>query len=181
MLKPLLSNQFVMRFGGQALHQKLVIYVEEVGGNVEFNWNGIIGCCGTASGTLTGSADQIEPNSGNLQTADRTRSDVGSSFSPGESYSGTTYPYGSGSAFSDFLVTSNIPMVVHSDNTLRVGHITAGGGIFPNLATQVFTGSFSLPGTFSTYGLFTSGFEIPLTVWTSATGGGSIIFKAGPI
>ena len=167
----------------------LVIYVTESGGNVNFTWNGIIGASGTpTSNAGGGSADQIVPLTGNFQVADRDRTDVPSSFSPSEEYAGTTYAYGSGGSLpggeSDFLVSSDISFSVHSAPRLRVGSITDGDTDFPDLATDVFTGSFSLPGDFSTYGLFdTAGTSLTLNetvpLWTATTGDGAIVFAAG--
>ena len=174
-----------------AAQAELVIYVDQdtVNNEVHFTWSGIIGTATTGTAGGGSSADQIVPLTGNFQVADRDRVDVPSGWSPQEEYAGDTVAYGSGGSlpggFSDFLVESDISFTAHSDDTLRVGTITDEGADFPDLATQVFTGSFSLPGTFSTYGLFdtpgtslTTNEFVPL--WTATTGTGSIVFKAAP-
>lgn len=180
----------------------ITVFEDTVNDKVDFAWNGIIGASGSATSLPGngGSADQIVPETGNVQAADRSRSDVsgtgGGSWSPSESYAGSTSAYGTGigtatptgGGFSTFDVTSDIPFFVRGgDGALRVGHITAGGSTFPDLATQVFTGSFSLDGDFSDYGLFdtaptslTSNPTVPF--WTATAGGatGSIVFAAIP-
>jgi hypothetical protein len=174
-----------------AAQAELVITVfENTGtGNVDFSWDGIIGTATTGTATGGSSADQIVAETGNFQVANRDRVDVPKGWSPQEEYAGATSAYGSGvgtaggsgasGGFSAFLVDSDISFSVHADNTLRVGTITDEGSDFPNLGTQVFTGSFSLPGNFATYGLFDTGpSALPHTLWTAASGGGSIVFKA---
>jgi hypothetical protein len=160
----------------------LVITVTENGGNVDFAWNGIIGASGTTiTGTTGGSADQIVPIDGQVQVANGH-----TNFSEGQWYAGTASAYGSGEAFSDFIVTCNIPFHVNPDGSLRVGKIGGdAGSTFPDLSTQVFTGSFSLPGTFATYGLFdTAGTSLitnaTVPLFTATNGGGSIVFAAIP-
>lgn len=169
----------------------LVITVDEnIDGNIYFSWSGIIGASGSGTGvTAGGSADQIVPLTGNFQVADRDRTDVPNGWRPSEEYAGDTFAYGSGGTlpggFSAFLVDSNISFSVHTAPRLRVGTITDGGTDFPDLSSQVFTGSFSLPGTFSDYGLFdttatslTTNATVPS--WTATTGTGSIVFAAIP-
>jgi hypothetical protein len=161
----------------------LVITVKENGGRVYFAWSGIIGNSGTGvASTLSPSADQIVPNTGNVQAADRTHTNVvAGKFNAVTSYAGTTSVYGSGGSESDFLVTCNIPFFVKgADGSLIVGYINQDNTGDPDLSTQVFTGSFSIPGTFTSLGLFTTGFELPTTLWTAATGDGSIVFEAAP-
>jgi len=168
-----------------AAQAELVIVVDEnIDGNIYFSWNGTIGASGTGTASaLNPSADQIVPNTGNVQAGDRTTNDQGSKWKASEYYAGTVSLYGSGAAFSDFLTTQNIPFFAKgSDGTLHVGYTNQATttGI-PDLSSQTFTGSFSLPGDFSTYGLFTAGYELPTPLWTAASGTGSIVFKAlGP-
>jgi hypothetical protein len=155
-------------------------------GNVDFSWNGIIGNSGTGvATTITPSADQIVPNTGNVQAGDRTTNDAGtngSKWTASGYYAGTVSLYGSGASESDFLTTQNIPFFAKgSTGELFVGYTdqknTTG---IPDLATTVFTGSFSLPGDFSTYGLFTTGYALPTPLWTATSGTGSISFAAIP-
>jgi hypothetical protein len=175
-----------------AAQAALIITVDEnIDGNIYFTWSGIIGTATTGTASGGSSADQIVAESGNFQVADRDRVDVPKGWSPQEEYAGATSAYGSGvgtvdgsgasGGFSAFLVDSDISFSVHSDNTLRVGTITDEGTDFPNLATQVFTGSFSLVGDFADYGLFdTAGTSLTLNatvpLWTATTGDGAIVF-----
>jgi hypothetical protein len=167
-----------------AAQAQLVITVDDSSGTqIDFSWSGIIGYSGTAGATTVHpSADQIVPNTGNVQAGDRTTNDYneGAKWTPSLVYAGTTSVYGSGGDFSDFLVTSNIPFFVQgSTGYLLVGYTDQANttGV-PDLSSQTFTGSFSLPGTFSTYGLFTTGYELPTPLWTAASGTGSIVFEA---
>jgi hypothetical protein len=183
-----------------AAQAELVITVKENGGNVNFSWNGIIGDSGSTNALPAGnpSADQIVPSKGQVQLGDRTTNDLTPDGEGGFKkwtasglYAGSSFAYGSGlgtapgDGFSDFLTTQNIPFrVFQNDETgdLLVGYTDQANttGI-PDLATDVFTGSFSLPGDFSTYGLFDTGpTALPTTLWTATTGGGSIVFKAAP-
>jgi hypothetical protein len=163
---------------------ELIITATENGGNVDFSWNGIIGNSGTTGvPTRNGSADQIVPNTSQVQFGDRTKNDLngGAKATSSTVYAGTASVYGTGGDFSDFLVTCNISFFVRgASDELYVGYIDQlnTNGI-PDLATQVFTGSFSLPGTFATYGLFDTGpTALPTTLWEATTGGGSIVFEA---
>jgi hypothetical protein len=161
----------------------LVISVQEHGGKVYFAWNGIIGNSGTGvAATTRPSADQIVPNTGNVQQADRTHTNVvAGKWNAVRAYAGATSVYGSGESESDFLVACNIPFFVKgADGSLIVGYFNQDDTGDPDLSTQVFTGSFSLPGTFASLGLFTTGFALPTTLWTAASGGGSIVFEATP-
>ena len=156
---------------------ELTIYVEEVGTNVVFSWDGIIGNSGTKFVTSSGgSADQIVPSAKQIQLADGHVN-----FTTAEWYAGTSYAYGSGPSFSDFIVSCNSPFHVNPDGSLRVGKIGGdAGSIYPDLATDVFTGSFSLTNTFAFYGLFDIG-GLPQTLWTADSGDGSIVFRARPV
>jgi hypothetical protein len=175
----------------------LTIFVEEnIDGNIYFTWNGTIGNSGTAGTPPAGnpSADQIEPSTGQVQLGDRTTNDLnsGAKWTPSGVYAGSSFAYGSGAnggdGFSDFLTTQNIPFrVIPNTDTgdLLVGYTDQtvadlpNDGVAPDLGTTVFTGSFSLPGTFATYGLFDTGpTALPITVWTADSGGGSISFAA---
>jgi len=162
----------------------LVIYVFEdtVNDKIDFAWNGIIGASGTGTtSTRTPSADQIVPNSGNFQVGDRTTNDQTTKWTASEYYAGTVSLYGSGGPFSDFLTTQDIPFFVKgSDGTLHVGYTDqANTNGIPDLSSQTFAGSFSLTNNLAHYGLFTTGYELPLTLWTADSGDGAIVFAPG--
>jgi hypothetical protein len=171
-----------------AAQAELVITVTENGGNVDFAWNGIIGASGTAAATtVTGAADAIIPLDGSLQVGDRSSNDIHSSgttdgkkWTPSGVYAGTTSLFGTGAGTSTFLVTGNIPFFVKSANAgLFVGYTDQANktGI-PDLSSTVFTGSFSLPGTFASIGLFDTGpTALPTPFWAATIGTGSIVFQ----
>ena len=183
----------------------LIISVEEdtVNNVINFSWNGIIGDSGNGALVIAASAEQgadfLVP-SGQwdkyVSVADRSRGDVGSTgtgdWDPIRRFAGTSNAYGSGyplpgASFSDFVVTGNTSWAVTGqlpNQYLYVGAVTDGGSDVPDLATHTFTGSFTLPGDFATYGLFdTVGTDIsagPVTLWTATTGSGEILFQVVP-
>jgi hypothetical protein len=187
-----------------AAQAELVITVTENGGNVDFSWNGTIGDSGSTNALPAGSpaADQIEPSTGQVQLGDRTKGDLSETFvgsgifkkwTPSSVYAGDSFAYGSGlgtapgDGFSTFLTTQNISFrVIPNTHSTHPGDLLVGFTDQANtagtvdLANDVFTGSFSLPGTFATYGLFDTGpSALPCTLWTSTGGaGGSIVFQA---
>lgn len=168
--------------GPQISEAALIISVDENSGTntVDFSWNGIIGSSGVSLGSESIAPDFINPSMHAFLAADRIRGDVSNSWDSIDTYAGTPFGYGSGGAFTEFLVTGNIPFGVNPKGLL-VGSITDGGTDSPDLSTQVFSGSFSLPGNFATYGLFdTPGADItagPVTLWTADTGSGSVVFQ----
>ena len=185
---------------------KLIIRVEEDTDNdeINFSWNGIIGNCGGwafGPSVWTMNADYMEPvnlstGGGVLYVADRKRSDVvgdtgAGNWIPLTEYHGLSTEFGSGAGFSDFEVNGmGIPWGVHPlpDSGPGGTGLMVGGANQedddsvdqPNLATHIFTGSFTITGSFSTRGLFDSdASDISAgedSLWTSNFGPGEIVF-----
>ena len=178
-----------------------IVVDENDDGNIYFTWNGLIGASGTAGAppATTEAPDQIVPSLGQVQLGDRDTANSGNKWTSSGVYAGSSFAFGSGARdgsvtdggdnFSDFLTDQNINFRVYgNDGTgdLLVGFTDqANTSGIPDLATTVFTGSFSLVGDFAAHGLFdTAGTSLAtnefVTLWTADSGGGSIRFTAIP-
>jgi hypothetical protein len=172
-------------------------------GNLDFSWSGKIGASGDVvdpgTGYSDGSADNFAPADGSFSIGDRSTNDLSDDSPNGfkkwtasAAYAGTTYTYGTGGGTSDIvdhLTDTNIPFWVRNTNGgLYVGFTDQGNVSGPtgavDMANTLFTGSFSIVGTLSSFQIFDSSFtaDPPNTakLWSATTGDGEISFAVIP-